>query len=48
MEAKYDYSEKERIVTVSELKKLVEEMPDGMILQIEFTDSEDGKDEKKS
>lgn len=48
MEAKKDYSEKERTVTVSELRKLIEEMPDGMLLQIEFTDSEDGEDENKS
>lgn len=48
MEAKIDNSEKERTVTISELRKLVEEMPDGMLLQIEFRDSEDGEDENKS
>jgi hypothetical protein len=49
MERKNDYSNiQERPVTVSELRKIVEELPDGILLQIEFIDSEDGENESKS
>ena len=46
---KNDYSNvQERPVTFSELRKIVEELPDGIMLQIEFIDSEDGENESKS
>ena len=49
MEGKNDYSNvQERPVTFSELRKIVEELQDGILLQIEFIDSEDGENESKS